>query len=93
MTTNHPEKLDPALIRSGRCDLRIELKKMEIKYLLQLVCSKFGLEESQLDLTLINEYIRDYQYSPAQIDEFIKLSRKNINTFYDIIMNPPVHDF
>jgi chaperone BCS1 len=26
MTTNHRERLDPALIRPGRCDLQIELK-------------------------------------------------------------------
>lgn len=27
MTTNHIERLDPALIRPGRCDVRVELKK------------------------------------------------------------------
>jgi len=26
MTTNHKEKLDPALLRPGRADLHIELK-------------------------------------------------------------------
>lgn len=26
MTTNHKERLDPALIRPGRCDLQVELK-------------------------------------------------------------------
>jgi hypothetical protein len=27
MTTNHPEKLDPALVRPGRCDVKVELKR------------------------------------------------------------------
>lgn len=27
MTTNHRERLDPALIRPGRCDLQVELPK------------------------------------------------------------------
>lgn len=26
MTTNHREKLDPALLRPGRCDVQVELK-------------------------------------------------------------------
>lgn len=29
MTTNHPEKLDPALIRDGRVDVRVEIPRLE----------------------------------------------------------------
>jgi len=36
MTTNHPEKLDPALLRPGRCDVRVEIgyfsEKMFIRF-------------------------------------------------------------
>ena len=43
MTTNHVDKLDPALIRSGRCDLRVELKpltKPEIEQFIELYYGK-----------------------------------------------------
>jgi hypothetical protein len=39
MTTNHIQKLDKALIRSGRCDLKVELvplKKIEIEEFIEL---------------------------------------------------------
>jgi len=36
MTTNHPEKLDPALLRSGRIDLKVSLDKFEIKQQVEL---------------------------------------------------------
>lgn len=36
MTTNHIEKIDPALIRPGRCDVKIEFKKASKKQLKEL---------------------------------------------------------
>jgi hypothetical protein len=36
MTTNHIERLDPALIRPGRCDVKVEIRlasKMQIRTL------------------------------------------------------------
>jgi chaperone BCS1 len=36
MTTNHPEKLDPALVRPGRVDVRIHLAKPDADQLRRL---------------------------------------------------------
>lgn len=36
MTTNHREKLDPALLRPGRCDLQVEMNNASYKQMKQL---------------------------------------------------------
>lgn len=41
MTTNHIEKLDPALYRFGRVTMNIHMKEMEAKYALENIRSKF----------------------------------------------------
>jgi ATP-dependent 26S proteasome regulatory subunit len=37
MTTNHPEKLDPALIRPGRVNMKICLGYMQSKEIIEMV--------------------------------------------------------
>lgn len=44
-TTNNIEKLDPALLRSGRFDYKVELKDFTEKKYAEEVCHKFGLRE------------------------------------------------
>jgi len=44
MTTNHPEKLDPALIRPGRIDKKLKLGYMEAADAMKLVAHYFGFE-------------------------------------------------
>jgi chaperone BCS1 len=36
MTTNHREKLDPALLRPGRCDVQVELKNASFKQMKEM---------------------------------------------------------
>jgi SpoVK/Ycf46/Vps4 family AAA+-type ATPase len=36
MTTNHIEKLDPALIRPGRCDVKVELRRSSKKQMKEI---------------------------------------------------------
>lgn len=47
MTTNHIEKLDPALIRPGRCDVKVELKKAS-KVQMEMMFLRFYPEEAAL---------------------------------------------
>lgn len=42
MTTNHPEKLDPALIRPGRTDYRVEIPTLDKPSLEAMYTSYFG---------------------------------------------------
>lgn len=61
MTTNHPEKLDKALIRPGRIDISIEFTKCD-KYMTIDIINNYY--ESNLDY----DYpINEYKYTPAEL--------------------------
>lgn len=47
MTTNHIERLDPALIRPGRCDVQLQLK-LASKYQIEKMFLRFFPEEVKL---------------------------------------------
>jgi Cdc6-like AAA superfamily ATPase len=67
MTTNYPDRLDPALIRPGRIDLMINFKK----------CTSTDIEEIYEGITemKVNDRLRDSLpddfYSPAEITQKI----------------------
>ena len=50
-TTNHPEKLDAALMRSGRFDLRVEVRGISKPIAIDM-CKSFDLTDDQIDETL-----------------------------------------
>lgn len=64
MTTNHPEKLDPALIRGGRVHMRINLNYMTTADAKLLIRSYFGGEIDIPDLAL----------PPCELEAFCKTS-------------------
>lgn len=75
MTTNHPEKLDPALIRPGRIDYILKMeysRKEDIKNILEnyfkidLQNKIFG--KNNFDKNNFSN-IKDYQHSPAYIKQ------------------------
>jgi len=72
MTSNHPEKLDPALIRPGRVNLKLYLGYIELPEACEMISHYFGQ-----DLTLAQ---RDFleqtwtranrrQFTPAQLEQ------------------------
>lgn len=75
ITSNHPEILDPALLRPGRIDKVVEFKKMtrkDIKQMYRLWFSK-DMPKELLDK------IKDYEYSQADIGNmFEDIASKNI---------------
>jgi mitochondrial chaperone BCS1 len=42
MSTNHPEKLDPAILRHGRISMRIHLTRMKLQQLIDMIQSYYG---------------------------------------------------
>lgn len=62
-TTNHPENIDPALLRPGRFGIQINLKKANHKVLRGILEMIYKIPVSQEDVDDIDEYI----WSPAEI--------------------------
>ena len=91
MTTNHIERLDPALIRPGRCDVKFEVKKASKKQLENMFLRFFPLEKElalefaaklpadELSMaTLQGHFVSESQTANeaiARIPELLKLSK------------------
>jgi chaperone BCS1 len=75
MTTNYIEKLDEALIRPGRINMKIELKSMKgehVKEMLQYYYKGESIEK---------KYIKDYYITPAALEN-ICLQHEKIDGVY-----------
>lgn len=84
-TTNHPEKIDPALKRPGRIDLILEFKKLRVLDINSLYKCWFGVEIAEEKLKLMKDYIYTqaelgklfldmYQQPQAIIDKLVESS-------------------
>jgi chaperone BCS1 len=78
MTTNHIEKLDPALIRPGRCDIKVRLSYASRKQIFQMFLNIYGDEHQELasefaDLIPVNSL------SMAQLQSYFMEYRKQPN--------------
>ena len=63
MTTNHPEKLDPALCRAGRIDAKLEFKNCDREMVSTIFRTMF---EKELEPELLNRVIPDV-FTPAEV--------------------------
>lgn len=63
ITTNHPENLDPALMRPGRIDYHIKFKLCSVDILNQIVCHFFDIPVGDIGF---GEYV-DERFSPAHV--------------------------
>ena len=67
MTTNHPEKIDEALIRPGRFDFKYEFKRASKKIIRDMLQFKFELSDIEMEKYTNLLVIKDEQLSPAEI--------------------------
>ena len=77
MTTNHIERLDPALIRPGRCDIQIELKNATMNMVERLFLKFFPGEEKKA-----NEFakqIPESKISMAKLQGHFLKYRNDVN--------------
>ena len=69
MTSNHPEKIDTAVLREGRFDFKHEFKKASQSIIKEMLQHNFQLTREEME-KYINIYnIKDYVLSPAKIQK------------------------
>ncbi|XP_020964862.1 AAA-ATPase At3g50940-like [Arachis ipaensis] len=76
LTTNHKEKLDPALIRAGRMDMHIHLSYCTFSAFQQLAFNYLGISQHKL-FEEIQGLLGKVQVTPAEISGELT---KNINS-------------
>jgi chaperone BCS1 len=74
MTTNHIEKLDPALVRPGRCDVKLELKRAS-KLQMERMFLRFFPDEEKLALEFSSKLPADELSMAALQGHFLKSHR------------------
>ena len=82
MTTNHPEKLDPAIKRPGRIDMEIEFKKLRRTHIAEIYEKWCGnpMKESTMNK------LPDYYFSQAELSPYLFKHHGNPGAFIDAIV-------
>ena len=70
MTTNHIEKLDPALIRPGRCDIKVEVRRAS-RSQAQKLYSRFFAGEPEASAAAFAEALPQYELSMATLQGYL----------------------
>jgi len=68
LTTNHKKKLDPAIIRDGRMNLKLELKACD-RFQIQEIFNKLMRRKIEPEVL---ERIEEFKYTPAKVMFHIK---------------------
>lgn len=84
MTTNHPEKLDPALYRPGRVDASMEFKNCDIDMIKTIFTTMFGRE---LESRLIDRII-PHKFTPAEVIFHFLPKLYNLDESSESILDP-----
>lgn len=79
ITTNHYDKLDPALIRPGRIDIALNLENASRSTIAEMYLHYYGEAMDPNDLALIP----DRFYSPAEVINFYVSNHENPRAFIE----------
>jgi SpoVK/Ycf46/Vps4 family AAA+-type ATPase len=79
ITTNHYNKLDPALVRPGRIDIAIKLDNASLASINEMHEHYYGMPIDRNDLAVIP----DRFYSPAEIINFYVSNHENPRGFVE----------
>ncbi|XP_021893195.1 AAA-ATPase At5g57480-like [Carica papaya] len=76
-TTNHIEKLDPALLRSGRMDMHIYMNYCSYPALKILLKNYLGYDEDDVVLKQLEEVVDKAEMTPADVSEVLIKNRRD----------------
>lgn len=82
MTTNHPERLDPAVIRPGRVDYRLYLGPATVEQATRMFTKFYGPEHAHV----FARVIEDGEFTPAQLQEMFITSPEPLDVIQHIAM-------
>jgi len=83
-TTNHPEKIDPALMRPGRMNFIIKMRPLKVDDCIEIAKGQYAAAE--FDPDIIRRYVKDDIYTLADIHDVFKHSSNTeelINSFIE----------
>lgn len=83
ITTNHYDKLDPALIRPGRIDMALNLGNATRSTIAEMYLHYYGVEIDPNDLALVP----DQFYSPAEVINFYVSNHENPRGFVERLVS------
>jgi len=74
-TTNHVDRLDPALIRRGRMDMHIEMSYCGFEAFQTLAKNYLGVDDHEL-FGSVEEVLREAELTPADVAECLMTARR-----------------
>ena len=70
-TTNHLDDIDPALLRPGRVDMMLELKRATVETIKEMLQYHYKIPKEELENKEGMKLLKDYEHSPAYIQNQI----------------------
>jgi len=89
-TTNHLEQIDPAFLRPGRIDFKLELTKMTSVSMREMIKYKFQLDEDETACSSYFDKFKDGMLTPAELQNicFRYAKTEIISCLNEIIKTP-----
>jgi hypothetical protein len=79
MTSNYPGIIDKAILRPGRIDINLELKKSSLQILIEILVFFYDIELNTVLGLVSNISYKDYDMSPAEIMNICEQYYDDIN--------------